>query len=578
MAIRKRYQLNFMFECPDAVLTCSVLRCKDKNFLVFGGHDKTLYLMDEEMNIVDDRSFDGWCRCSYPIDLDSDGCDEVLVGSGDGSFMVLKINEEKKNLVGLMRYKSRERVTCCIAGDFTRDGNIELIFGSEDKTLKIFNSLKATEPKFILYYDSWVTTCSLGYLKLPDEKFSIYGLLVGTKGGLTQLIQFKDDLPDIIWSKNFNTQINDIKVGDVTNDGFNEILLSADDSTIKILNVEGELIKEIKTEEGRPISLLVEDIDGDSANEIVAGCADGSLRVFHNPSLNSTDFELKWKTKVSSSIKHICYQLDRRQNKKNIIFGGYDRAIRIISDFEWGDKPSLEIPQVMKMPEVEPTEKERVIEELAEIKEVPTNIREYIFKILTEKDYLKDLVSELTKLEYSEDEILEELTMLKTQKPISYEKMEYSVWSLPEEETGGKVEIKVPIKKPKVVAKKPVEKPIIPEATLEKPKVKEPKVAVKHMVIEEPIRTDKEKLSAVLKTEAKDVSLKEGVSLDKSLPEVIIDYLKQHKLVATKAEFIVDIKSKGFEVKDIEKEINNLKTQGKISYSRSAPKGWSLVE
>ena len=100
MAIRKRYQLKFMFECPDAVLTCSVLRCKEKNYLVFGGHDKALYLMDEEMKIIDDRSFDGWCRCSYPIDLDCDGCDEVLVGAGDGSFMVLKLNEEKKNLVG----------------------------------------------------------------------------------------------------------------------------------------------------------------------------------------------------------------------------------------------------------------------------------------------------------------------------------------------------------------------------------------------------------------------------------------------------------------------------------------------
>lgn len=576
MVIRKRYQLNFKFECPDAVLTCSVLRCKEKNFLVFGGHDKTLYLMDEEMNIVDDRSFDGWCRCSYPIDLDGDGCDEVLVGAGDGSFMVLKLNEEKKNLAGLMRYKASNRVTCCIAGDFTRDENIELIFGCEDKTIRIFDSIKSKEPKYILYYDSWVIACTLGYLKLSDEKFPIYGLLIGTKNGLIQLIQFKEDLPDIIWSKNFGAQINDIKIGDVTNDGFNEIIFSADDSTIKIINVDGDLIKEIETEEGRPIALLIEDIDGDNANEIVAGCADGSLKVFHNPSLSSTDIALKWKTKVATSIKHICYQLDRRQNKKSIVFGGYDRAIRIITDFEWGDKQSLDIPQGIEIPTIEPTKKEKIIEEITEVEEVPTNIREYIFKYLTEKGIMQDLVSELKKLGYSEDEILEELTVLKTQKSVSFEKMEYSVWSLPEEETGGKVEIKAQIKEVKVVEAS-VEKPRVAETPVEEPEVKEPKVAVKHMVIEEPIKTDKEKLSAVLSTEAKNISLKEGVSLDKSLPEVIIEYLKQNKLVATKAEFVVDIKSKGFEVKDIEKEINNLKTQGRIAYSRSQPKGWSLV-
>ena len=83
--LRKRYQLNWMFECPDAVLTCSIVNCRNEKYLVFGGHDKTLYLMDSENNIIDDRVFDGWCRCTFPVDLDGDGCDEILVGAGDGN-------------------------------------------------------------------------------------------------------------------------------------------------------------------------------------------------------------------------------------------------------------------------------------------------------------------------------------------------------------------------------------------------------------------------------------------------------------------------------------------------------------
>ena len=59
--------------------------------------------MDEKMDIVDDRAFDGWVRCSYPIDFDGDGCDEVLVGAGDGNFMVLKLNPEKKEILSLIR-------------------------------------------------------------------------------------------------------------------------------------------------------------------------------------------------------------------------------------------------------------------------------------------------------------------------------------------------------------------------------------------------------------------------------------------------------------------------------------------
>ncbi len=555
--IRKRYQLNWMFECPDAVLTCSILKCKDNIFLVFGGHDKTLYLMDEKKDIIDDRSFDGWCRCSYPIDIDGDGCDEVLVGAGDGNFMVLKLNVEKKKLVGLMRYKSSKRINCCIAGDFTRDGNIELIFGSDDKTLKIFDDIKANKPSYVLYYDSWVTACTLGFLQLPDNDEPIYGLLVGTKNGVVQLVQFEDKMPDIIWQRDFKFQINDIKIGDVINNGFHEILLSTDDSTIKILNSEGDLIKEINTEEGRPLSLLIEDIDGDNANEIVAGCADGSLKVFHNPSLDSKEFELKWKTKVSTSIKNVCYIFGKEQNIKHIVFGGYDRKIHNITDFEWGQKQTLDIPQKMKIPETKITKKEDLIKELAKVKDVPTNIREHIFNILQEKGHLKDLMKDLSDLGYSEDEILEEFTLLKTQKSVIYEKISYPVWSLPEEEI-----------------QKEMPKEVKAEVIVEE----QPKPKVQPLVIEKPVEPVKEKLVAALEKKPKKIVSKEKVSAGGSLTDVIIEYLKEQKIVPTKDQFINHIKEKGFSNSEIEKEINSLKEQGKIQYSRAKPKGWSLVE
>lgn len=553
--IRKRYQLNWMFECPEAVLTCSILKCHNNNYLVFGGHDKTLYLMDEKMNIVDDRAFDGWCRCSYAIDLDGDGCDEILVGAGDGSFMVLKLNIEKQKLVGIMRYRSTGKVNCCIAGDFTRNGKTDLIFGGEDKTLKIFDSVSSKEPKFVFYYDSWVTACTLGYLKLPDNKIPIYGLLVGTKNGSVQLIQIQEGSPDIIWQKDFHSQINDLKVGDVTNDGFNEIILCTDDSNIKILNSEGELLKEIPTDEGRPLSLLIEDIDGDNAKEIIAGCADGSLKVFHNPSLNSKEIELKWKTKVPTSIQDICYLMGTEQDVKHIVFGGYDRSIRNLSDFEWGQKPILEIPQQIQIPEVQISE-EKKIEEEVKIEKVPTNIREYIFKILKDVGFLQDLIKELMRLGYTRSEILEEFEIMRTQKMITYEKVTYPVWSLPGEEKPEKAEeVEIP--------------------------AEEPKVVVKPMVIEEVTKSDKERLVDALdlySEESEEAVPTVKPTSDKSLNNVIIDYLKQNKLVTTKNKFVEDIVKKGFKKNIVEKEIESLKEQGIITYSRGKPRGWSLAK
>ena len=75
-----------------------------------------------------------------------------------------------------------------------------------------------------------------------------------------------------------------VAIGDVTNDGYHEIVIGTDDSKLNILNSKGESLTTIEIEEGRPISIILDDIDGDNANEIVAGCADGSLRVFHKKS------------------------------------------------------------------------------------------------------------------------------------------------------------------------------------------------------------------------------------------------------------------------------------------------------
>ena len=348
--------MNWMFECPDAVLTCSTLKCGDKSYIIFGGHDKTLYLMDENLNILDNITFDGWVRTTHAVDITQDGCEEVLVGAGDGNFLVVKLVKGIDKLAGIMNFKSKGKVLCVVAGDFTRDKNIELINGSEDKTLKIFENIDSKEPKYILYYDSWVTAITLGYLKLPEIDIPIYGLLAGTKNGTLQLIQFKGNKPDIVWQRELGSQINTIEIGDVSNDGYHEIVVGTDDSFIKIFNSKGEELKAIKIEESRPISLKIIDIDADNAKEIIVGCADGSLFIYHNPNLDSLDIELKWKTSASNSIKIVSSFVNPDDGITNILFGGYDRSIRCISDCECGEKTPLEIPYNIKISESQPTD------------------------------------------------------------------------------------------------------------------------------------------------------------------------------------------------------------------------------
>jgi WD40 repeat protein len=511
--------------------------------LVFGGHDKKLHLMDPNTNleIIDEISFDGWVRCSYTIDLDGDGCDEVLIGSGDGSFLVIKLDHEAKKLVGIMRYTSSGKVICCCAGDLTNDENIELIFGGDDKTLKIFNDIDSEEPKFTLYYDSWVTACTIGLIKLPRLKKPINGLLIGTKNGGFQLIQFKNNKPDVIWQRNLNSRINCIAVGDVTNDGDNEIILGTDDSYIKILNIMGQNLRYIKVKNGRPLSLLIEDIDGDNANEIIAGCADGSLKVYHNPELESINFKLKWKTKVSTSIKDICVVDDIRNGIKHIIFGGYSRTLREITDFGWGKKPVLEIPRVIELPVLSIKNHEKVTNKIVPI---PTNLKENIITILEEKGVISNLNSllyDLIELGYSRTQIEEELELLRNQNIISYGKIDFPVWSL---------------RKEPITEKVPVGTQFLEEMKPEyQLRVKEP---------------------SEVKFSGKKIPLEKTIS-EKSLKNDIVEYLKEKKIISTKTLLVNGIMEKGYSKPLIERELNLLKKSSLIQYSRSTPRGWSLA-
>ena len=555
-SLKKKFNLNWMFEAPEAVLTCSTLKCGDTCYLVFGGHDKTLYLMNEELNILDSISFDGWVRTTFPIDLTGDGCQEVLVGAGDGNFLVVKFVKGINKLAGIMNFKTKGKVLCVTAGDFTRDGNNELIYGGEDKTLKIFENIDSKEPNFILYYDSWVTACTLGYLKLPDIKNPIYGLLVGTKSGLLQLIQSKEGKPDIIWQKNLGSQINTIAIGDVTNDGYYEIVVGSDDSCIKIFNSEGESLKDIKLEEGRPISLKIVDIDEDNAKEIIVGSADGLLRVYHNTKMNSTDIELKWKTSTSTSVKVVSTMIDPKEGLTNIIFGGYDRSLRCVADFECGEKPVLDIPYNIIVSETKPELADTAPEKTVKLETVPTNIREYIFKDLIDKKIIQEIALDLEKRGYLKDRVIEEFERMITEKQDQFEKISYSVWTLPEDKIGLGGAVGAPVKKRKKI------KPVVIEEKAEKAKG--------GALIDALTKENEKEIITTKRTP-------HGTITEENLRTIIIHHLEKNRIVSSKTKLVDDIVILGYNKELVEKQIEILKDEGVVAYSRADPKGWYLA-
>jgi hypothetical protein len=536
--VSKIYDFNWDFETTGAVLTCCTLETRKKIYLIYGGHEKKLFLLDENANVLSSIEFDGWVRYAYPIDFDQDGNEELLVGTGDGNMLVLKLDEKKEELFGIFHQKSQGKILCCAAGDLNRNGTINFIFGGERKKVFIFEGLQSNKPRYILYYASWVTSCAVGPLKLPDLEKSHNFLLVGTQDGILQLVHVKDNDLEILWQNDLKTKINDIKVADITNNGYNEIIIACDDSKLRILDSSGEKMKSIKTKEGRPLTLCVDDIDDDGAQELIIGGSHGKLSIYQNEELDSLNIKFKWKTKEKTSIQSIITLYNKNEGAKQIIYGGYDRKIQSITDFDWGRREKLEIASKIKLPKI----KHKGEKEFGRIQ---TNLRDQIIELLRSRYYLSldALKKELINFGYSEDEIEKEIADLKKNDLLINQKSNLSIWKLNKE---------ISIEDAKNQPSSNNTKELSPEQ----------KSDVGTKVSDE--------------SNAKAEGDEDTKAVAEHLKDAIKSHLKENKIIKTKSELVRNIVELGFKKDKVKEEINTLNDQDIITYSRAKPKGWRL--
>jgi len=241
--------------------------------------------------------------------------------------------------------------------------------------------------------------------------------------------------------------------------------------------------------------------------------------------------------------------LDSERGLIYIIFGGYDRSLRCVSDFEWGEKPKLDVPD--KMGPIKSEKPKAIEEELkppGEKKTVPTNLRDYIFKILDETRVIDGVTKELEKIGYLKENIKNEFELMKNQKPGTYEKITYSLWSLSEEE-------------------------ISPGGVIQEPKAF---VNIKTEIVEETTSKGADLIRALQKEKAPDKS-EEQLKIDENLRYIIMHNLEKLKLIPTRTKLINEVTILGYSESDVEEQVDLLKEHGIIQYSKSNPKGWRLT-
>jgi hypothetical protein len=211
----------------------------------------------------------------------------------------------------------------------------------------------------------------------------------------------------------------------------------------------------------------------------------------------------------------------------------------------------------MTVPEAQITEKAK---RQIVFETVPTNIREYIFKYLIDNRIIEGIGAELEKKGYLTDSVVEEFQRMISEKADRAEKITFSVWTLPEDKIGEGGTTGAPTKAPKKKGKK-----------------------IKPIVIEQEVPSQKGgMLIDALKIDMKKEKANKKKSVTESAAEVniktiIITHLEKFKLVPTKNKLVKNLVILGYDRALVEQQIDKLRMEGVILYSRSEPKGWSLI-
>ncbi|MFX1558642.1 MAG: hypothetical protein ACFFC9_15425, partial [Promethearchaeota archaeon] len=162
------------------------------------------------------------------------------------------------------------------------------------------------------------------------------------------------------------------------------------------------------------------------------------------------------------------------------------------------------------------------------------------------------IAKDLEKRGYVLETIVEEFEKMLSQRPDSYEKVTYSIWTLPEEKIGKEGVIGAPVS---MKSKK-----------------------IKPLVIEEVGQAKGASLIDALQKDTQQKVTEENSATEKNLRTIIIHHLEKNKLIPTKTQLVDEIVILGYNEKTVEDLIEKLKNEGVLKYSRSEPKGWSLAE
>ncbi len=512
------------------VIRCvAVGRAKKNPYIIAGCIDCSLYIFDKNCHLVQKITFGNWVRCCAMGDIDGDGDAEIVAGSGDKTVKILKLIGDKFQEIRSLDFP--HIVNACAIADITGDGIPKILVGTWGA---IVYALDPPQYKILWQkeFRGWINFICPGDVTGSGRT----DLLIGTRDGAFYVVEGTD--AHVIWDYAFPKEINAATLADVDNSGVPSILVGGNSEVLTIFNSQGNIQREISLQ-NRILSIAVGDIDGDHANEIVLGCSDNTLRVLENRTRALEGISLKWRGKFDNTIRGIQIFDLLGNGINNIIFGGYNKVLQSIQDFHWGKKPKIEIyPVPLAIASTGAS----------------TGASEFQFFVLEKINRIEDLLAN------SQQELMD-IRALNPQPGVSAKS---------EEEVPERITFPIDLLTNIEAEEKPSQIPRTPSFLIPRitPEITKPITPSGISPAELPVT---QVAPPIPETEVSPAPFAQYCNQ-------VVEHLKQVGVISSKAKLVEVIKSLGIPEESVENILIKLLDDRRLTYSRTTPRGYGLVE
>ena len=240
--IHQRYRTLVKKESPSINQCLKIANIAGKPYIITGGNEGKVYIYKIDANneniieIVQTIDFAGWIRDVVVIDLDEDRNDEITIASGDNTIRVFKFNEAESKFNELWQYAFDKKVTAVAGGNINLDNRVEIVAGSWDGSVKVFDAITGTL-LWELKFSDWITS-----LKILDTNWDgIPEIVLGLKKG--QLGIINGTTGECYWDFLFPKRVNDYDLVVLSQNEFPHLIVGGDDNKLYCFDYMGNLVQ-----------------------------------------------------------------------------------------------------------------------------------------------------------------------------------------------------------------------------------------------------------------------------------------------------------------------------------------------